>query len=275
MSLRDICPVLITRDAAGTIETALTSLEDFPRVVIYDNGSTDDTIELCRRFPNTRVETGEFFGFGPTYNHAADLADSDWVLSVHADEKLSEELVASLAAAGLDDPLIAYTVDRHNLFLGKDVRRGGWGRDYPVRLYNRRSCRFNDAPVHENLLLPAGAKRVRLKGPLWHQAVTDVDQFLRRISYYSELRRSRKGKIYSPPVILLRAWWAFFRSYVLELGVLDGWRGMVIAVSNATGTFFRHIKRYADHATQREHASAPGASAAPPARPGSVTGKRT
>jgi glycosyltransferase involved in cell wall biosynthesis len=256
MSLRDIHPYLITRDAAATIDTVLTSLADFPSVVVYDNGSTDDTIERCRRYPNVRVETGPFYGFGPTYNHAAGLADGDWVLSVHADEELSRGLVASLAALEPGDPNTVYTVDRHNLFLGRDVRRGGWGRDYPPRLYHRRVCRFNDAPVHENLILPAGVRTVRLAGPLWHQAVTDIDQFLKRISYYSELRRRREARIHPAPVILLRAFWAFFRSYGLQLGVLEGWRGMVIAWSNATGTFFRHMKRHADRELERERRDA-------------------
>jgi glycosyltransferase involved in cell wall biosynthesis len=255
MSLRDIHPVLITRNAAATIERALGSLGDFPSVVVYDNGSTDDTIALCRRFSNVRVETGEFFGFGPTYNHAAGLADGDWVLSVHADEQLSPELVRLMDALDLSDPMTAYTVDRRNLFLGRDVRRGGWGRDHPPRLYHREKFRFNDAPVHENLILPEGARLVHLRGRLWHDAVTDVDEFLRRISYYSELRRKRQGKVHPAPVILLRAFWAFFRSYILQLGILAGWRGMVIAWSNATGTFFRHMKRHADRAVARERAA--------------------
>lgn len=256
MSLRDIHPVLITRNAAATIDRALASLREFPAVVVYDNGSTDDTIERCHRYPNVRVETGEFFGFGPTYNHAAGLAGGDWVLSVHADEELSAELVRSMDALVLDDPMTAFTVDRRNLFLGRDVRRGGWGRDHPPRLYHRVNFRFNDAPVHENLMLPEGSRLTRLRGELWHDAVTDVDEFLRRISYYSELRRKRAGRVHPAPVILLRAWWAFFRSYILQLGILAGWRGMVIAWSNATGTFFRHMKRHADHAVARERTGA-------------------
>src|SRR5690242_16030440 len=70
MSTSDIYPVLITRDAAATIERTLESLAAFPEVVVYDNGSTDATIELCGRFPNVRVVTGEFFGYGKTKNHA-------------------------------------------------------------------------------------------------------------------------------------------------------------------------------------------------------------
>jgi len=257
MSLQEIHPVLITRNAALTIRRSLASLADFPRVVVYDNGSTDDTLEICRSFPNVRLERGEFFGFGPTYNHAAALAEGDWVLSVHADEYLDNELVTGLAAADLSDPLTVHLVERRDLFLGKDVRRGGWGRARLPRLYNRTTCHFDEAPVHERLLLPPGARQRQLPGLLWHDAVTDVDEFLRRISQYSELRRRVDGKVHSAPAILGRAWWAFFRSYVLQLGVLEGWRGMVIAWSNATGAFFRHMKRHADREVERERRGGP------------------
>ena len=92
MSTRDIYPVLITRDAAATIERTLESLAAFPEVVVYDNGSTDDTIERCRRFANVRVVTGEFFGYGKTKNHAVSLARGDWVLSIDADEYVGKTI---------------------------------------------------------------------------------------------------------------------------------------------------------------------------------------
>src|SRR5690606_10102278 len=119
--------------------------------------------------------------FGPTYNHAAELAPGDWILSIHSDEQLSEELVTALASADLADASVAYAFDRHNKFMGKDIRRAGWGNDWMIRLYNRRTCRFNDAQVHEKLMLGEGTRVVRLTGIMWHDAVTDIDQFLKKI----------------------------------------------------------------------------------------------
>src|SRR5262245_35909816 len=96
MSTDEIYPVLITRDAAATIERTLHSLAEFPEVVVYDNGSTDGTIGLCRQFPNVKVVTGTFSGYGRTKNHAVSLARGDWVLSIDADEYLSEALLTEL-----------------------------------------------------------------------------------------------------------------------------------------------------------------------------------
>ena len=257
MSTAEIYPVLITRDAAATIEQTLQSLAEFPEVVVYDNGSTDDTVERCRRFPNVKVTTGDFFGYGPTKNHAVSLARGDWVFSIDADEYVSEALLKELRALKLDDPSVAYVVDRHNLLLGKDVQRGGVGNNWLVRLFNRQRCRFTDAPVHEKVVVPADCRTVRLRGPLWHQACTDLDQILQKISKYSELNRRDGAPTQSLLNIWVRSVWSFFKSYVLKGGFLEGWRGVVIAHGDAMGTFFKHIKRYADKAVAAEKRELP------------------
>lgn len=246
MSLQSIHAVLITRDAGATIAKTLESLRDFGEVVVYDNGSTDDTLAVCARYANVNVTTGPFLGFGPSKNHAAGLADGDWILSIDADEYVGDELLAELEQLELGDGSVAYAVERHNLFMGTHVRRGGWGNDWLVRLYHRGRCRFDDARVHEKVVVPDGVRVARVSGALWHQAVTDIDQFLHKISFYSELRRSPTARGHSPFVTFLRAGWAFFRSYVLQLGFLEGWRGLIIANCAAQGTFFKHMKRYVD-----------------------------
>ena len=257
MSAKDIYPVLITRDAAATIERTLESLAAFPEVVVYDNGSTDATIELCGRFSNVRVVTGDFFGYGKTKNHAVSLARGDWVFSIDADEYIGEALLAELEELALDDPSVAYEVERHNLLLGKDVRRAGLGANWLVRLFNRRRCRFTDALVHEKVVVPADCRTVRLRGPLWHQACTDLNQILEKISRYSELNRRDGAPTVSVLNICVRSAWAFFKSYVLRGGILEGWRGIVIANGDAQGTFYKHIKRYADKAVANENRDLP------------------
>lgn len=248
MSTDEIYPVLITRDAAATIERTLHSLAAFPEVIVYDNGSTDDTVERCRQFPNVKVMTGGFFGYGRTKNHAIGLARGDWVLPVDADEYLSKALLEELQTIRLDDPSVAYAVERHNLFLGKDVRHGGLGDDWLVRLFNRRRCRFNDAVVHEKVVVPTDCTTTRLRGTLWHQACTDLDQMLDKISRYSELNRHTGVAPRGPLHVWIGSCWSFFKSYVLKGGFLEGWRGLVIAYGDAVGAFFKHMKRYSDKA---------------------------
>ena len=248
-------PVVIARDAARTIAGTLASLRTFNEVVVYDNGSTDDTVAICARFANVRVERGPFFGFGPTKNHAASLAAGPWILSIDADERVDPELLEQLGDLDLSEPRRAYAIDRRNLLLRRHVRRAGWGNNWLVRVYHRGVCRFSDARVHEKVVVPRGVALVRLEGGLWHDAVDDIDQFLQKISLYSELCRGGQPKVRSIPHILLGAGWAFFRCYVVRLGFLEGWRGLLIAHCEAQGSFFKHMKRYVDARTQRSAAS--------------------
>lgn len=252
MSLADIHPVIITRDAAATIERTLASLARFPEVVVFDNGSRDETKSKCAAFGNVKLFEGTFSGFGPTKNHAASFASGDWILSLDADEYLSDELLEALQHADLSEPRTVFIVERHNLMMGRQVKHGGWGRDWLARVYHRRAHAFTDVLVHEKIALTPTSKALRLEGALWHQAVTEIDQFLSKISRYSELRRGTSGPVHGPFAIFLGAAWRFLRSYVFQLGFVEGWRGLVIAVSTSNGSFYKHMKAYVDERVRQE-----------------------
>jgi glycosyltransferase involved in cell wall biosynthesis len=241
-----ISAVIIARDVEATIGATLESLQDFAEVVVYDNGSEDRTLEIAEPFPNVRVHEGEFIGFGPTKNRAADLAEHDWVFSIDSDEQVSPELLESIAGCDLGDPATAYEVQRVNYLRGKPVRHSGWGGDWLLRLYNRRGTSVSDAAVHEVVQAPPGGRVARLKGELSHDAVRELGQFLVKIDRYSELFRKESPRLLPVPVIFLRSVWTFIRVYVFQLGFLDGWRGLVIAVGDANGVFFKYMKAFAD-----------------------------
>lgn len=245
MSTIKISGVIIASNAERTLRRCLESLAALDEVIVYENGSTDRTAEIARSFPNVRLVIGDFTGYGPTKNRAAEEARNDWILSVDSDEAVSPELIGSIAALDLSDTTVVYAVDRHNYMYGKHVRHAGWGNDWLPRLYNRSRFRYNDAMVHENLEIGHATPVSRLQGPLLHEAVIDLSQFLVKIDRYTELRKDSGARAYGPFGSLVKAAWAFFRSYVLQLGLLDGWRGVVIAYSDATGVFFRCMKCYA------------------------------
>lgn len=252
MPLQDIAVVIITRDAADTLARTLESVKEFSSVVVYDNGSQDGTQNLAKSFSNVKLIEGPFKGFGPTKNYAATFAEQDWILSLDSDEAVSPGLLDSLRKADLSDTRVAYQVCRRNFFMGRPVERGGWGRDWLVRLYNRTHARFKEAMVHENIELPASTRLIKLQGFLDHLAVREIRQILQKINRYTELRRESSNRTYPTFIIMVRTTWAFLRSYVLELGFLAGWRGLVIAVSNANGVFYKYMKIYADRAIRKE-----------------------
>ncbi|CAN5273499.1 hypothetical protein BH24PSE2_BH24PSE2_05630 [soil metagenome] len=246
MALGQISAVMITRDAAATLADSLASLRGFPEVVVFDNGSTDETVAIAHRFDNVKLERGEFNGFGVTKNHAVSLAAHDWVFVLDSDERPNAELLRSMDRADLKDLSAVYYVDRHNYFMGRHVRHAGWGRDWLARLYHRDRHRHTDALVHEKVLPGADSREARLEGALEHLAVRELGQFLVKVNRYSELNRLGAKRVHAPAVIFLRAAWAFFRTYLLRKGFLEGWRGLVIAWSDADGVFFKYMKPYAD-----------------------------
>jgi hypothetical protein len=197
-------------------------------------------------------------GFGPTKNRAVALAGRDWVLCIDADEAVTPELAASISALDLSDARTVFAVHRRNYFMGREVRHSGWADDWLVRLFHRQSTGYDDAPVHEKVRVAAGGRVVRLGGDLRHEAVTDVGDFLVKVNRYSEIRREQPLRLRSTALILLRSCWAFFRTFVLRGGFLDGWRGAVIAVSDANGVFFKFMKAYADERVRREREGGAG-----------------
>jgi hypothetical protein len=120
-------------------------------------------------------------------------------------------------------------------------------------MYNRHEFRHTDDNVHPRVFIPDGCRSSRLAGSLRHDAVQELGQFLQKNMHYTELRRQTLKKSLPPFVIFLRAFWAFLKSYLFQAGMLDGWRGLVIAVSNFIGTFFKYMVVYADKATAGEN----------------------
>ena len=243
-TLSRISVVMIVRDAAATLAATLDSVRGFDEVLLYDNGSRDGTPEIAARYPNAKVHQGTFTGFGPTRNAAAALAANDWVFSLDADEVVEPGLAAAIAGLTLDKPECAYSVERQNFLLGKRVRHGGWGSQRLTRLYNRRTHRFNAVAVHEKVELQAGERAVPLTGMLRHTAMRDAGDFLVKMHRYTMLKAGESTRTYPPVIILFKTVWAFIRAYFLRLGMLDGWRGLLISVSEANGVFYKYMVIY-------------------------------
>ena len=244
--LDQISVVIITRDAAATLDETLASASGFGEIVVYDNGSDDATLDIARSYDNVALHQGEFLGFGPTKNHAVSLAKNDWVLSLDADEVVSPELEQYLRGWSPESDAVVGVIRRDNYMMGKLVDKGGWGADWLVRLFNRTVHSFNDNAVHEFVPTTASSVEQRIGRPIRHNAVQHLGQFLQKIDKYSEIRRQTRNKTYSPAIIFLRSMFAFFRSYILKGGIFAGWRGLVIAWNDSNGVFYKYMKVYAD-----------------------------
>ncbi len=240
----NISPVLITKNAASTISLTLDSLISFNEVIILDTGSTDHTMEIARHYKNVRLYKTSFSGFGRAKNAAAKLAKNDWILSIDADEVVTKELLESIRKVELKNNTI-YKFRRYNYYKGRQIKFSGWGKEYVSRLYNKKITRFNKKLVHESINTD-GYRIKELKGGIIHHSYLSISDFGRKRELYSELFAieycdKRKS---SPSIAFVKAAFDFFNTYIIQLGCFDGYRGLMIATSNAYVTFTKYLKLY-------------------------------
>jgi len=240
-----ISVIMPTRDSERRLAQALESCRSFAEVVMLDNGSTDTTFDIAASFPNVRIERyqgAEWPGLGRLLQMAADLARHDWLLWLDSDEEISAELAAAIAAERLD-PSRIYLFRRVNLLAGREVRHSGWSDDRIARLFHRSAGRFSADRAHPHVVAPR-AREVVLAGTLRHYTVDGVDDFMRKAIWFSDrfAEQYRGKKSASAPKALIHGLATFFRLYILKGGILDGYAGFLIAVSNAYGTLYKYLK---------------------------------
>lgn len=248
-----ISVTILTKNSRKYLVEVLSALKSFDEVVIYDTGSTDDTMEIAKIFPNVTIFQAPFIGFGPTHNLASAAAKNDWILSVDSDEVISEELCKEILALNLQEKCV-YSFPRHNYFNDKFIKWCGWYPDRQYRIYNRRQTRFTDAQVHEGVVVE-GMNHIPLKNPLIHYSYSSLSDFLIKMQSYSTLFAAQNcGKKKSSPCkAVLHGWFAFFKSYIIKRGFLGGYEGFVISAYNGHTAFYKYLKLYeANQALQRQ-----------------------
>jgi glycosyltransferase involved in cell wall biosynthesis len=234
---------VICKDEAANIDACLASLRFCDEIVVLDSGSGDGTQAIARQHTD-KVFQQSWLGFGPQKNAALARCTGDWVFSVDCDERVTAELQRQILQA-IAEPggHAAFAITRRNTLMGRPVRFGDWVRDRPVRLFRRDAGRFSPDAVHERVIVQGTTGS--LQGTLEHHPFRDMHAMVETMNRYSDLSAQLPGKRGSPPAIaLLRAVGAFIRGYLLRGGFLDGWAGLLIAVSTAEGTFWRHAKRW-------------------------------
>lgn len=213
------------------------------QIVVFDSVSTDGTAELAIGIGAELVQSPDWPGFGIQKNRALAFARCDWVLSIDADERITPELQAEIKAV-LDKPLFdVYSFPRLSSYCGQYMRHSGWYPDQVTRLFKRGSASFSNDLVHEKLITQQTVGQLRAH--MLHESFTSFEAVLDKANHYSTAGAQQlfqQGKNASISQALGHGLWAFFRTYVLRLGFLDGRRGLLLAISNAEGTYYRYLK---------------------------------
>jgi glycosyltransferase involved in cell wall biosynthesis len=236
--------IVIARNEEAAIGRCLGSVAFADEIVVVDNDSSDKTVDVARSFRARVIKAPDWPGFGPQKNRALKAATGDWVLSLDADEWVGPALSAAIKRV-IADPGAAdgYEMPRRSRFRGMVVRHSGWWPDHVLRLFRRERGRFTDDPVHERLMVDGRVERIR--APIDHDAIADAADAREKASRYGAIAAAelfRKGVRSSSLKAVLHAAWAFFNTYVVRAGVLDGRAGLGVALYNARYAYEKYSR---------------------------------
>lgn len=243
--MKTISAIIITLNEEKNIDTCLESLKGVAdEVIVIDSFSTDKTKEICLKYKVKFIEH-EWEGYSKTKNYGNNLAVSDFILSVDADEALSPELRKSLLSLKTgNSPHNAYELSRVTNYCGKWIKHGGWYPDKKVRLWKNRTAQWI-GDIHEELELPANTEIGSLSGDLYHYSFHTVQQHERQIAKFTDIAAKNdyaRGRKTNGIRIFLYPKWKFFRDYVLRMGFLDGYYGYIVCKMSAHASFLKYIK---------------------------------
>ena len=242
----EISVVIITRNEERRLEDALKSVSGLAsEIIVVDSRSTDGTVKLAKRYTQ-RVFEHDWTNYSEQKNFADSQASFPWILSLDADERISPELKSELLELKARTPegaWAAFSIPRRVFYLGRWIRHSGWYPDRRLRLFLKEKSHWEGDYVHERLVVegPVG----KLRGTIHHFTYRNISDHMARINKFSDLgaqklyAERKKCRCYHliflPPA-------RFFKAYLLQLGFLDGFPGLVIAVLTSYAVFVRYAK---------------------------------
>ncbi len=245
INTKNISAVIITKNEANNIRKTISQLKKVvDEIVVIDAFSTDETVNICKQM-GVNVFQKKWIGYAQNKNLGNQLASHQWILSIDADEVLSDELIESIKRIDLNNNNVVFALDRITNYCGKWIKHGDWYPDWKPRLFHKKKVHWQGDFVHETLHIPKGLQLIKLKGKLFHHSYTTKEEHVIRLEKYAILaandlkRRGKKAnfiKIWLSPIFRL------FKNLILKKGILDGKSGIQIAFQEAKAVHLKYKK---------------------------------
>ncbi|EPS0984538.1 glycosyltransferase family 2 protein [Vibrio vulnificus] len=249
---------LIVKNEAANLDACLKTVEGWvDEIVILDSGSSDETEAVARRYTDKFFTNKEWPGFGPQRRLAQQYVESDYVLWLDADERVTPELKSSIQSTlQAAQPNSVFKLVRLNYFFGKAIRHCGWYPEYVVRMHHTQFTTYNDNLVHEKIIVPQEASVSSLKGDLVHYPYKSLQHYLAKSSSYGEIwskEKALRGKRSSVSKALGHAIGAFVKMYVIKRGFLDGKEGLILSLLSSYSVMVKYLYLFEhQHSNSRE-----------------------
>lgn len=235
--------VIITFNEEKIIGKCLEKLSFANEIVVIDSGSTDKTVSICEKF-GAKVFINTFNGFGEQKRFAVDKASNDWILSLDADEILTENLIAEIAEVlSNTGDTSGYYIKRKHIFMNRVFNYGNESKKEFLRLFNKTVANFNDKKVHE--FVETKQKTQILKSAFLHYSYDSLDVYINKLNHYTSLYAKmnlEKNKTYSVFEVILKTKFEFLKKYLLEFNFLNGKEGFYWATFSAFYTYTKCVK---------------------------------
>lgn len=234
--------VVITRNEEKNIGRCLESLKFCDEIIVVDAESTDRTPEICLK-KNAKFVTRPWTNYSDQKNYAVSLTRADWILSIDADEEVTPVLEKEILHSIQSSKAVAYSLPRKTLHSGRWIKWGGWYPNRLVRLFNKNSGAWEGDEVHE--YWKANGVVGNLSNDLIHYSFESITDQVERNNHYSSLGAQslkKEGHRFSLYKLLIKPASKFIETYLLKLGLLDGYPGFIIAVSASYSVFLKWAK---------------------------------
>jgi len=234
---------VITYNEEENIKDLIINVDDIvDEIIVVDSYSEDNTVKIAKA-NGAKVFKKKWIDFATQKQFALEKATQNYVLTLDADERLSEELKKNILRIKNNiSNSDGYLIKRKAFYMGRWIKHSGWYPDLKVRLFRKDKSNWEGDFVHERLVL--SGKKEKLKGDVLHYPYEDLSEHIGKINRYAYLsakKLKQKGKNFNFLKLSLSPIFRFFRHYVLKLGFLDGFQGFIIAVLSSYYVFLKYL----------------------------------
>ena len=241
-----ISVVICTKNEEKNIGRCLqAAVQVADEVIVVDSKSTDQTASICKSFPQIKFYETSWMGFSKTKNYANSLATQDYILSLDADEELSKDCIQEIQKIKAQLQGV-YTINRMTNYCGQWIKHSGWFPDRHIRLFPKNGSQWA-GEIHETLKFGQSPSVQEIQGIVYHYTYYTIEEHWARINNYTTLSAQKYTKYSKPKLILsmlINSKVRFLKHYIVKLGFLDGFAGLIIATFSAAAVFLKYAKAY-------------------------------